>query len=155
MFLAFPYVPVHHIHRFTCACLHMPSMVFVIKFYILIGPNVIPRCFVILWIATLAPRLSADSTINYQITGGNLGAAFDVDRVTGTVTVKNSLDYETTQRVTDMALYGWNDTIVRTISIGFDASYWYTYLFIYLFIHLFVCLYIKLFLRRKKTKIIM
>ena len=42
-----------------------------------------------------------DSKINYQITDGNVGAAFDIDQVTGTVTVKKNLDYETTKRVSD------------------------------------------------------
>ncbi|XP_043205387.1 DE-cadherin-like isoform X2 [Amphibalanus amphitrite] len=45
-----------------------------------------------------ATDIDSDSKINYQITGGNLGAAFDIDQVTGTVTVKNNLDYETTKR---------------------------------------------------------
>ncbi|XP_043236819.1 neural-cadherin-like isoform X1 [Amphibalanus amphitrite] len=41
-----------------------------------------------------AKDIDDDSRIKYQITAGNYGAVFDIDPDTGTVKVKNKLDYE-------------------------------------------------------------
>ena len=41
----------------------------------------------------------SDSRIKYQITAGNYGAVFDIDPDTGTVKVKNKLDYENVRNV--------------------------------------------------------
>jgi len=48
----------------------------------------------------VATDTDANSTFTYSITNGNTGSAFEINPTTGTITVANSLDYETTTAYT-------------------------------------------------------